>query len=99
MRRLELKEPREKLSDKLSDIGPGLLFDRTDKALRIHRLKTGKGDAIMTITRYEEAITEQSQHIIESDAIIKPFLDEIEDLDNQLQSCNNSECTEIKEEF
>jgi hypothetical protein len=43
----------------------------------------------MTITRYEEAITEQSQHIIESDAIIKPFLDEIEDLDDELQSHNN----------
>jgi hypothetical protein len=84
-----LKEPREKLSDKLSDIGPGLLFDRADKALQERQLKTGKGDAIMTIGKYEEAIIEQSQHIIESDAIIKPFLDEIEDLDDQLQSHNN----------
>ena len=83
-----LKGPREKLSEKLSDIGPGLLFDRTDKAVRGHGLKTGKGDTIMTITKYEEAITEQSQHIIESDEILKPFLDKIEDLDNDLQrSC------------
>jgi hypothetical protein len=82
-----LKVPREKLRDKLSDIGPGLLFDRTDKALQERRLKTGKGDTIMTIAKYEEAITEQSQRIIESDETLKPFLDKIKDLDNDLQSC------------
>jgi hypothetical protein len=49
------------------------------------RLKTGKGDAIMTIAKYEEAIVDQSRRIIESDEILKPFLEEIEDLNNQLQ--------------
>ncbi len=39
----------------------------------------------MTIAKYEQAITEQSQRIIECDEILKPFLEEIEDLDNQLQ--------------
>ena len=85
-----LKEQREELRGKLSCIGPGLLFDRTGKVLREHRLKTGKGDAIMTISKYEEAITEQSQRIIESDEILKPFLEKIEDLDNELQSCEDS---------
>jgi hypothetical protein len=86
-----LRERREKLRKNLSDIGPGLLFDRTDKALQERQLKTGKGDAIMTIAKYEEAISEQSQRIIESDETLKPFLDKIEDLDNELQqeSCQN----------
>ena len=86
----KLKERREELRDKLSDIGPGFLFDRTDKVLTEQRLKTGKGDAIMTIAKYEEAIVDQSRRIIESDEILKPFLEEIEDLDNELQSCEDS---------
>jgi hypothetical protein len=35
----------------------------------------------MTISNYQEAIAEQSRHIIESNKILKPFLDKIEDLD------------------
>jgi hypothetical protein len=80
-----LKETRKKLRDKLSDIGPGLLFDRTDRSLQKRRLKTGKGHAIMTIAKYEEAITEQSRRIIESDEILKPFLEKIDDLNHQLR--------------
>jgi hemerythrin-like domain-containing protein len=80
------KKQREKLSEKLSDIGPGLLFDRTDRVLQ--ETKKGKEEdndnSIMTIRKYEEAIAEHSQHIIESDETLKPFLDKIEDLDNQL---------------
>jgi hypothetical protein len=53
--------------------------------LQEQRLKTGKGEPIMTIAKYEEAIVDQSQRIIESDEILKPFLEAIEDLDNQLQ--------------
>ena len=81
----KLKGQREKLRDKLSDIGRGFLFDRTDKVLQEQQLKTGKGEPIMTIAKYEEAIVDQSQRIIESDEILKPFLEAIEDLDNQLQ--------------
>jgi hypothetical protein len=36
----------------------------------------------MTISKYEEAIAKQSRHIIES--ALKPFLDKIKDLNNQL---------------
>jgi hypothetical protein len=79
-----LKMQSDKLRNKLSYIGPGLLFDRTEKTLQEHRLNTGKGDAIMTISKYEEAIAEQSQRIIESDKTLKPFLEKIEDLNNQL---------------
>jgi uncharacterized coiled-coil protein SlyX len=38
----------------------------------------------VTISKYEEAIAEQSQRIIESDKNLKPFLEKIEDLNNQL---------------
>ncbi len=81
----KLNKQREELRNKLSDIGPGFLFDRTDKVLQEQRLKTGKGEPIMTIAKYEEVIVDQSRRIIESDEILKPFLEEIEDLDNQLQ--------------
>ena len=73
------KIQREKLSENLSNIGPGLLFDRTDKVLQ------EQGESIMTVNKYEEAIAEQSRRIIESDETIRPFLDKIEDLNNQLQ--------------
>jgi hypothetical protein len=43
-----LKQRREKLQERLSDIGPGFLFDRTDKVL----LKKGDDD-IMTISKYD----------------------------------------------
>ena len=36
---------------------------------------------IMTIGKYEQTLTEHSRHIIESDEIMKPLLDKIEDLD------------------
>jgi hypothetical protein len=80
----KLRKPREELRDKLSGIGPGFLFDRTDKVLQEHRLKTGQGDGIMTIAKYEEAIVDQSRRVIESDEILKPFLEKIEDLNHQL---------------
>jgi hypothetical protein len=73
-----LKRRREKLQERLSDIGPGFLFDRTDKVL----LK--KGEDIMTISKYEQTLADQSRHIIESDEIMRPILDKIEDLDNEL---------------
>jgi hypothetical protein len=79
-----LSKQQKKLRDNLSDIGPGLLFDRTDKVLQDQQSKKGKGDVIMTITKYEEVIAEQEQGIIESDKILKPFLEKIEDLNNQL---------------
>jgi hypothetical protein len=78
-----LKQRRKKLQGRLSDIGPGFLFDRTDKAL----LK--KGDDIMTISKYEQTLADQSRHIIESDEIIKPILDKIEDLVNFSRSLRN----------
>jgi hypothetical protein len=59
--------------------------------LQEQQLKTGKGDGIMTIAKYEEAIVDQSRCIIESDEILKPFLETIEDLDNELQSCMQDE--------
>ena len=71
-----LKEHREKLQERLSDIGPGFLFDRTDKVL----LKKGDDDDIMTISKYEQTLADQSRHIIESDKTMKPILDKIEDL-------------------
>jgi hypothetical protein len=55
------KIQREWLSENLSNIGPGLLFDRTDKVLQ------EQGESIMTVNKYEEAIAEQSRRIIESD--------------------------------
>jgi hypothetical protein len=87
----KLKERREQLRDKISDIGPGFLFDKTDKLLQEQRLKTGKGDGMMTIAKYEETIVDQSRRIIESDETLKPFLEEIEDLDNELQYCSPKE--------
>jgi hypothetical protein len=69
-----LRQHRKKLQDRLSDIGPGFLFDRTDKVL----LKKGD-DEIMTISKYEQ------RHIIESNGTMKPILDKIEDLDSELQ--------------
>jgi hypothetical protein len=45
----------------------------------------------MTIAKYEEAIVDQSRRIIESDEILKPFLEAIKDLDNELQSCMQDE--------
>ena len=56
-----LRQHRKKLQDRLSDIGPGFLFDRTDKVL----LKKGD-DEIMTISKYEQTLADQSRHIIES---------------------------------
>ena len=38
----------------------------------------------MTISKYEQTLADQSRHIIESDEIMKPILDKIEDLDNDL---------------
>jgi hypothetical protein len=39
----------------------------------------------MTISKYEQTLADHSRHIIESDEIMKPILDKIEDLDNELQ--------------
>jgi hypothetical protein len=73
-----LKEQRLKLQDHLSGIGPGFLFDRTDKVL------LNKRDDIMTINKYEQTLAHQSRHIIESDEVMKQILHKIEDLNNQL---------------
>ena len=56
---------QEKLREKLSDIGPGLLFDRTDRVLQEQKTKQSN-DEIMTISKYEQEIAKQSRHIIES---------------------------------
>jgi 5S rRNA maturation endonuclease (ribonuclease M5) len=80
-----LRERRKKLQERLSDIGPGFLFDRTDEAL----VKKGDNDDIMTISKYEQTLADQSRHIIESHEIIKPILDKIEDLDNELSITRN----------
>ena len=39
----------------------------------------------MTISKYEQTLADHSRDIIESDEIMKPILDKIEDLDNELQ--------------
>jgi hypothetical protein len=78
-----LKKRLDKLSKNLSDISPGLLFDRTDKVLQEQGTKQDN-DVIMTISKYEEEIAKQSRHIIESNETSKPFLDKIQDLNNQL---------------
>jgi hypothetical protein len=40
----------------------------------------------MAISKYEQTLADQSRHIIESDGeIMKPILDKIKDLDNDLQ--------------
>jgi hypothetical protein len=78
------KKQRDKLRESLSDIGPGLLFDRTDKVLQKQDTKKGK-EEVMTVTKYEKSIAEQCRNIIESNEILEPFLDKIEDLDNYLQ--------------
>jgi hypothetical protein len=62
-----------KLQNRLSDIGPGFLFDRTDRVLL---KKRGK---FMTISKYEQTLTDQSRHIIQSDEIMKTILDKIQD--------------------
>ncbi|MFL6364101.1 MAG: hypothetical protein ACJ719_02695, partial [Nitrososphaeraceae archaeon] len=49
-----LKKRRDKLSKSLSDIGPGLLFDRTDKVFQEQETKQGNDD-IMTISKYEKS--------------------------------------------
>ena len=76
-----LKKRAEKLKKRLSNIDPGLLFDRTDRVLQKQQTKDGIGD-IMTIREYEEAIAKQSRQIVES--VLRPLLDRIKDLNNQL---------------
>jgi hypothetical protein len=39
----------------------------------------------MTVSKYEKSIAEQCRNIIESNEILEPFLDKIEDLNNYLQ--------------
>ena len=56
------------------------MFDRTDMVLR--EQATNDNEDIMTIRKYEEAIQRQSQNIIE--LALKPSLDKIKDLNNQL---------------
>lgn len=68
------KKRRAELQNILSDIGPGFLFDRTDRVLLEQT-----GD-IMTIDKYEESLIDHSRHIIESDKNMKPYLDKIDDL-------------------
>jgi hypothetical protein len=68
------------LNNRLSSIGPGLLFDRTDKVLQEQR--ANGNDNIMTIGKYEEAIAKHARNIIE--LALKPFLDKIKDLNNHL---------------
>ena len=75
-----LRKRQDKLRKNLSCIGPGLLFDRTDRVLQ--ETKRGKeAGATMTINKYEQEIAKQSRQIIES--ALKPFLDKIEDLNNR----------------
>jgi len=73
-----LEKRLQKLRDSLSNIGPGLLFDGTDKVLQ------EQVDTIMTIDKYEEAIAEQCRRIIESNETLRSLLSNIEDLNNRL---------------
>ncbi|MFL6412592.1 MAG: hypothetical protein ACJ71K_15305 [Nitrososphaeraceae archaeon] len=79
------KNRRDKLSENLSDTGPGLLFDRTDKVLQEQEESKKGKEEVMTISKYEKSIAEQSRNIIESNEILKLFLAKIEDLNNQLE--------------
>lgn len=79
------KKQRDKLIESLSDIGPGLLFDRTDKVLQEQEESKKGKEEVMTISKYEKSIAEQCRNIIESNEILKLFLAKIEDLDNYLQ--------------
>jgi ribosomal protein L34 len=45
-----LRKRQEKLRENLSDIGPGLLFDRTDRVLQEQKTKQGIDD-IMAISK------------------------------------------------
>jgi hypothetical protein len=74
------------LRESLSNIGPGLLFDRTDRILLQARKDEEEqtDNSVMTISKYEEAIAEQSQRTIESHETLRPVLYKIEDLNNDL---------------
>ncbi|HEY7082505.1 MAG TPA: hypothetical protein VH500_22680 [Nitrososphaeraceae archaeon] len=73
------KKWREELQKLLSTVGPGFLFDRTDRML------LERDNDIMTIDNYEATLTDHSRHIIESDKRIKPLLDEIDALNYVLE--------------
>ena len=69
-----LRNRRAELQKRLSKIGPGFLFDRTDRVL------LERGSDIITIDKYEATLIDHSRHIIESDKRIRPLLDKIDDL-------------------
>jgi hypothetical protein len=77
-----LKQGREKLQDRLSDIGPGFLFDKTNVVLK----DSAEDIMMMTIPKYEETLIEHSRQIIESDKSIRPLLDKIEDLAKEVDT-------------
>jgi hypothetical protein len=61
------RKRREKLRKRLSNIGPGLLFDRTDRVLLQARKVEEEEQTdsnIITISKYEKAIAEQSQLLL-----------------------------------
>lgn len=73
-----VKDRREKVQARLSNIGPGFLFDRTNRVL----LEQGK--PVISIAEYEHRLTEHTRHIIESDKKLEPILQKIKELDDEL---------------
>jgi chaperonin cofactor prefoldin len=73
-----LRKHNKKLQERLSNIGPGFLFDRTDNVL------VEKSNDIMAINKYEQTLAEHCRHIIESNESMKSILNKIEDLNKEL---------------
>jgi len=64
-----LKPHRDKVKKRLSNFGPGFLFDRTNNILPGYN-----------IDKYEDAISEQSRKIIENNPKIKSLIEKIQDI-------------------
>jgi hypothetical protein len=77
-----LKPRKEELEDKLSNnnIENAFLFDRTNEVQQL---------ANYDISDYEKAVTRQFQKIIESSGEVKPYLEKVEELRNQVESEDN----------
>ena len=73
-----VKDRREKVQARLSNIGPGFLFDKTNKVL------SEKGKPVISISEYEHRLTDHTRHIIESDKKLQPILQKVKELDDDL---------------
>jgi hypothetical protein len=81
------------LRESLSKIGPGLLFDRTDRVVLQEKEEEKNDNSVVTISKYEEAIAEQSQRTIESNETLRPYLYKIEDTYDRSAGVAKSEVT------